>query len=201
MGQLQDRMIEDLTLRGSAPNTTSAYVRCARAFVAFHRRSPTELGEEHVRAWLLHLLMEKHRSARTVNVHIAALRALYVVTLQRPEVMVGVRAVRTQNHQPDIPSGQQVRALLDAAPSLKHRAMFMLLYGAGLRVSEMLRLTIADVDSARMVLHIRDTKSRHDRIVPLPPPALDALRAYWKKDRPKGPDALRGALRSRDAYP
>jgi site-specific recombinase XerD len=192
MGQLQDRMIEDLTLRGSAPGTTSAYVRYARAFVAFYRRPPTELGEEHVRAWLLHLLREKRRSQRTVNVHIAALRVLFTVTLRRPEVMEHIRSVRTPFPQPDIPSGQQVRALLDAAPSLKHRAMFMLLYGAGLRVSEMLRLTIADVDSARMVLHIRDTKNRHDRIVALPPLALDALRAYWKKDRPKGPMLFKG---------
>jgi site-specific recombinase XerD len=185
-------MIEDLTLRGSAPGTTSAYVRYARAFVAFYRRPPTELGEEHVRAWLLHLLREKRRSQRTVNVHIAALRVLFTVTLRRPEVMEHIRSVRTPFPQPDIPSGQQVRALLDAAPSLKHRAMFMLLYGAGLRVSEMLRLTIADVDSARMVLHIRDTKNRHDRIVPLPRPALDALRAYWKEERPSGPMLFEG---------
>jgi site-specific recombinase XerD len=97
MGQLQDRMIEDLTLRGCAPNTKSAYVRCARAFVAFHRRSPTELGEEHVRAWLLHLLKEKRRSPRTVNVHISALRTLFTVTLQRPEVMANIRQVRSQH--------------------------------------------------------------------------------------------------------
>jgi integrase/recombinase XerD len=187
MGQLQDRMIEDLTLRGNAPGTTSAYVRYARAIVAFHRRAPIDLGEEHVRAWLLHLIKVQRRLPRTVNVHIAALRVLFAVTLQRPEVMANIRQVRPQHRQPTIPSGQQIRALLDAAPSLKHRAMFMLLYGAGLRVSEMLALTTADIDSARMVLHIRDTKNRHDRIVPLPPPALDALRAYWKEDRPKGP--------------
>ncbi len=63
--------------------------------------------------------------------------------------------------------------------------MFMLLYGAGLRVSEMLRLTIADVDSARIVLHIRDTKSRHDRIVPLPPPALDAMGPTGRRSVPR----------------
>jgi site-specific recombinase XerD len=137
--------------------------------------------------WLLYLLKEKRRSPRTVNVHIAALRVLYDITLQRPEVMANIRQVRPQHRQPTIPSGQQVRALLDAAPSLKHRAMFMLLYGAGLRVSEMLALTTADIDSARMVLHLRATKNRHDRIVPLPPMALDALRAYWKAQRPTGP--------------
>jgi site-specific recombinase XerD len=187
MGQLQDRMIEDLTLRGNAPGTTSAYMRYARALVAFHRRAPIEPGEEHVRAWLLHRIKVQRRLPRTVNVHIAALRVLFTVTLHRSEVMANIRQVRPPHRQPTIPSGQQIRALLDAAPSLKHRAMFMLLYGAGLRVSEMLALTTADIDSARMVLQLRDTKNRHDRIVPLPPPALDALRAYWKEDCPRGP--------------
>ena len=64
--------------------------------------------------------------------------------------------------------------------------MFMLLYGAGLRVSEMLALVAGDIDSKRMVIHVRDTKNRHDRIVPLPPAALEALRTYWRESRPKG---------------
>jgi len=64
--------------------------------------------------------------------------------------------------------------------------MFMLLYGAGLRVSEMLALVAGDIDSTRMVIHVRDTKNRHDRIVPLPPAALEALRTYWRESRPKG---------------
>jgi len=86
MGEIRDRMVADLTLRGAAQKTCEAYLRCAHAFVAFHRRSPIELGTEHVRAWLLHLLQEKRRSPRTVNVAIAALRVLFEVTLGRPEV-------------------------------------------------------------------------------------------------------------------
>ena len=64
--------------------------------------------------------------------------------------------------------------------------MFMTLYDAGLRVSEMLALVAGDIDSKRMVIHVRDTKNRHDRIVPLPPTALEALRTYWRESRPKG---------------
>ena len=64
--------------------------------------------------------------------------------------------------------------------------MFMLLYGAGLRVSEMLALGAGDIDSTRMVIHVRDTRNRHDRIVPLPPSALEALRTYWRERCPKG---------------
>jgi integrase/recombinase XerD len=192
MGQIRDRMVADLALRGAARNTCKAYLRYARAFVAFHRRSPADLGTEHVRAWVLHLLPVTHRNPRTVNVAIAALRFLFDTTLQRPDVMASMRAVRVQHRQPDVPSGSQVAALLANARTPKHRAIFLLLYGAGLRVSEVLRLTPADIDSQRMVVHVRDPKNRHDRIVPLPPTALAALRTYWRADRPTGPALFAG---------
>lgn len=192
MGQIRDRMEADLALRGAAKGTCAVYLRYAAAFVAFFMRPPTQLGTEHVRAWLLHMLRDMRRSPRTVNVARAALRFLFDVTLQRPDVMASIRSVRVLHRQPDVPSGSQVAALLAHARIPKHRAMLTLLYGTGMRVSEMLRLQPADIDSKRMVVHLRDTKNRHDRIVPLPPRALEALRAYWKAARPKGPSLFGG---------
>ena len=186
MGEIRDRMAADLALRGLSARTCEAYLRYAQKFVAYHRRSPHELGVEHVRTWVLHLLQSQGRNPNTVNVGISALRFLFGTTLQRPEVMATVRVVRTRSRQPDVPSGSQVAALLAHARNAKDRAMFMLLYGAGLRVSEMLALVAGDIDSKRMVIHVRDTKNRHDRIVPLPPTALEALRTYWRESRPKG---------------
>ena len=186
MGQIRDRMAADLALRGLSAATCEAYLRYAQKFVAYHKRSPHELGVEHVRTWVLHLLQAKGRNPNTVNVCIAALRFLFETTLQRPEVMASVRVVRTRSRQPDVPSGSQVAAILGHARNAKDRAMFMLLYGAGLRISEMLALGAGDIDSTRMVIHVRDTKNRHDRIVPLPPSALEALRTYWRESRPKG---------------
>jgi hypothetical protein len=82
MGQFRDRMAADLALHGAAQNTCLAYLRFACAFVAFPMRPPTELGTEHVRAWLLHLLRNKRLSPRTVNVAASALRFLFDNTLQ-----------------------------------------------------------------------------------------------------------------------
>jgi integrase/recombinase XerD len=192
MGQFRDRMVQDLKLRGLAAATCELYLRFARAFVAFHMRPPTELGTDSVRAWLLHLIEDKHRSPRTVNVAIASLRFLFDITLQRPEVMAAIRAVRASHKQPDVPSGSQVAEILAHARTPRYRAMFTLLYGAGLRVSEMLRLEAADLDLRRMVLHVRDTKNRHDRIVPLPPTALAALRIVWRSDLPRGSSLFDG---------
>jgi integrase/recombinase XerD len=186
MGQIRDKMVADMELRGFRPATCEQYERAARQFVAFHKRAPTELGTSDVRAWALFMLTVAHRSASTVNVAVAALKFLYRVTLDRPEVVATIRRVRGDQPQPDVLSGSEVARLIEHAPSGKHRAIFLLLYGAGLRISEALHLRPADIDSKRNVIHIRAAKNRHDRIVPLPAVLLDALRAYWKEYRPAG---------------
>jgi site-specific recombinase XerD len=185
MGKHRDKMQQELALLGLLSKTSQGYLRYARAFVAHFGRSADELGTEQVRAWLLWLLKEKKRDAATVNVAIASLRFLFT-TLGRPEVMHGIRSVRKQHRAPDILSGSEVERLLAASTDLKHRAIFTLLYGAGLRVSELVALTVSDIDSGRMVLHVRNSKNRYDRIVPLSPRMLQTLREYWKARRPKG---------------
>jgi site-specific recombinase XerD len=179
-------MVEDLALRGLAKNTTEVYVKQARMFVAHFGRSADQLDTEDVRSWLLWLLNEKRLSAATANIAIAALRQLFT-TIGRPEVMEGIRGVRKYHRAPDVLSGSEIERLLSAASDIKHRAIFTLLYGGGLRISELLALTTADIDSQRMVIHVRDTKTRHDRIVPLSPRMLQTLRAYWRARRPTGP--------------
>ena len=104
-------------------------LRYAQAFVTFFMRPPTELGTEHVRQWVMFLLTKARRNPSTVNVAIAALRFLYDTTLQRPNIMQSIRYVRKHYPQPDVLSGSEVAALIGHARMLKHRAMFMLLYG------------------------------------------------------------------------
>jgi integrase/recombinase XerD len=186
MGKHRDKLTQDLVLRGMSASTCELYLRYARAFVAFHGRSASKLSEEDVRSWLLFLLKEKKLKPATVNIAIASLRALFT-SLGRPDVMECVRNVRGNHSAPIVLSGTEVQRLLVArGTDIKHRAMFALLYGAGLRVSELLALTVADIDSQRMVVHVRDTKSRFDRVVPLSPRMLETLRVYWVARRPQG---------------
>ena len=187
MGKLRDRMQQDLTLRGLRPSTHDAYLRQARFFIAHFRLPVSELGTEHVRTWVLHLLTVLGRSPASVNLAIAGLRFLFGTTLKRPEVMQGIRNVRRDHGCPAVPSGSELEQLLSATSNLRHRAMFMLLYGAGLRVSELVKLSVSDIDSKRMVIVVRDTKTRRDRLAPLTPRMLQALRAYWRARRPSGP--------------
>jgi integrase/recombinase XerD len=185
MGQLYRRMDEDLRLRGVADSTRRAYLSNARYFVEHYMRSPRELGAEDVRAWLLHLLTVKKLSPASVNLALASLRFLYCTTLRRPEVMAGLRCIRPTYPAPAVLSGSEVRRLFKHTHSLKHKAIFMLMYGSGLRVSEVRNLTYSDIDSTRMVVLVRCTKNRHDRFAALPQPTLDVLREYWKERRPK----------------
>jgi site-specific recombinase XerD len=179
-------MAQDLALRGLAKRTHDSYLHYARMFVAHFGRSADQLGIEDVRVWILWLLKERKLSPATVNVAIAALRQLFA-TLGRPEVMQSVRGVRKRYRAPDVLSGSEMERLLSASGNIKQRAILALLYGAGLRISELLALTAADIDSRRMVIHVRDTKTRYDRIVPLSPRMLKTLRQYWSERRPTGP--------------
>jgi len=187
MGQIRERMEQELCLRGLSERTKKSYLDHVRYFVAYYRRPPQELDAEDVRAWLLHLITVKKLRPASVNLAMAALRFLYRVTLQRPEVVEGLRALKPTVAAPEVLSGREIAGLLEHTPSLKYRAIFMLMYGSGLRVSEVLALTAGDIDSARGVVRVRAPKNRHARLVPLPAQTLETLREYWKQHRPKGP--------------
>ena len=185
MTRLRDKMREDLQLRGLCPNTIDTYIRGARRFVDHFAAPPAKLGAAEVRRYLLYLLNEAKASPSTVNTYAAAIRFLYGVTLKRPDVVADVVRLKTPMHVPPILSGTEVERLLAAIPTTKHRAMGMLAYGAGLRVSEIARLELGDIDKKRMVLHVRHAKRGRERHVMLSPLLLSALRAYWADRRSK----------------
>jgi integrase/recombinase XerD len=187
MGEVRDRMEADLRLRNLRPNTQAAYLTTAKALAAWHRRSPELLGAEDVRAFLVHLQTDRHVSASTLCVYLAALRFLFCVTLGRPEVMASFASPRVVQTLPRVLSGTEVLALLRSISSLKYRALATTLYGAGLRVSEACRLQVGDIDSARGIIRVRDGKGGKDRNVMLGDSLLSTLRAYWAAVRPPLP--------------
>lgn len=187
MGKVRDKMLSDLRLRGFSPKTWKSYLCCCRLFVAFHRRPPEKMGEQEIHQFLLHL-EKQGRSSSTRSVYAHALKFLYGVTLQRPEVaerIVGPR--RIEQRLPDVLTGMEVEQLFEALGSTKYRAIAMVAYGAGLRVSEACGLHVQDIDSQRMVIHVRQGKRKRDRYVVLPQRLLVVLREYYKAEQPRGP--------------
>jgi integrase len=178
--RLRDTMREDLALRGMSANTIESYVRCARRFAEHFGRSPCRMGAAEIRTFLLSLVDERGLSASTFNVHAAALKFLYTVTLDRPEAIARMPRMRVPMHMPVVLSGTEVERLLGAIVSERHRVAAMLAFGAGLRVGEICNLLVEDVDPKRMVLRIRGSKRGRERYVMLSPRLLSAMRAYWK---------------------
>jgi len=192
MGQLRDKMRDDLKLRRYRPGTIDQYLRCAGHFAAYHRRPPSEMGEPEVRQFLMHLVDEKKVGAASHKMHVAAIKFLYGVTLDHPELAVRLPWPKVESKLPDILDGTEVVRLLDAMASLKHRMVAMTAYGAGLRISEACSLRATDIDSRRGLIHVRDGKRGRDRFVMLAQRLLGCLREYWKAARPKGPELFPG---------
>lgn len=195
MGELRDRMEDDLRLRRMSAGTRRIYVRCVRDFAAFHGRSPSVLGEAEIREFLTHLVEEKGVAASTQGVYAAALRFLCAVTLGRQEVSAAIPRPRVRTPLPEVLSTTEVERLIRAVRSSKHRAIFMTLYGTGLRVSEVRKLRISDIDGSRKVIRIRQGKGGLDRYVPVGDHLLEVLRNYWMEARPPGEYLFQGTKR------
>jgi integrase/recombinase XerD len=183
MTPLRRRMIEDMRLRNLAERTIDTYVDRVAAFARHFGTSPEHLGSDHIRAYLLHLVDQK-ASWATFNQTRSALRFLYGTTLKRRWVDDGVVCVKTPRKLPVVLSLDEVAQFLAAIGNIKHRAILMTAYAAGLRLSEVAGLRVEDIDSRRMVLRVRQGKGRKDREVMLSPRLLDLLRRYWQVVRP-----------------
>jgi integrase/recombinase XerD len=184
MTSLRQRFIEDLQLRNYAANTISAYVPAVVRFAQHFRLSPERLDAEHIRQYQLHLLGQRVCWS-TFNQAVCALRFLYGVTLQRPGLVQMIPYGKKPKTLPAVLSQDEVRRLFDAVADGRRRLLLQATYACGLRVSELVRLKVNDIDSQRMVLHIRHGKGRKDRLVPLSALLLERLRGYWRQHRPK----------------
>jgi len=192
MGAIRERMIEELELRGMSAATKKSYLICCRLFVAHFMKSPEQLGAGDIKAFLLNLMRERKVGPSCVRGYIAAISFLYRNVLRNPEAVEDLPYPRVPKTLPDVLSREEVQQLLGAVRSTIHRTILMVAYGAGLRISEALRLQVQDIDSKRMVIHIRGAKNGKDRLVLLSPELLLALRRYWTQCRPQGPHLFPG---------
>jgi integrase/recombinase XerD len=185
MTPLRQRMIEDMKLRNYADHTIQVYVERVATFANYFAKSPEHLDAADVRAYLLFLIQEKNASWSYYGQAICALRFLYRVTLAKDWVVEGIASPRKGQKLPVVLSPQEVAQFFEGIASLKHRAILMTAYAGGLRISEVVGLRVADIDSRRMTIRIRQGKGRKDRDVMLSPRLLVVLREYWKVARPK----------------
>jgi site-specific recombinase XerD len=175
-------MLDDMSLRGLRQETQRDYIRFVRSFAAFLKRSPDSATAEDIRRFQVHQA-ETGVQPPTVNSSVSALRFLFTVTLDRPDLARRFVLVRQARKLPNVLSAEEVSRLLEAVPGLKYKAALGTAYGAGLRVSEVAALKVDDIDSTRMLIRVEQGKGRKDRNAMLSPQLLGLLRLWWREGR------------------
>jgi integrase/recombinase XerD len=182
---LRRRMLDDMAMRGLREETQRDSIRFVRSFAAVLGRSPDTATAEDVRRFQVHQA-ETGVQPPTVNGSVSALRFLFTVTLDRPDLSRRLVLVRQPRKLPAVLSVQEVGRLLEAAPGPKHKAALGTAYGAGLRVSEVVALKVGDIDSTRMLIRVEQGKGRKDRNAMLSPQLLALLRQWWREGKRRG---------------
>ena len=185
MTELRKRMLEELQRRNYSPTTIRYYLRVVENFARHFGKRPDRLTQDNIREYQVYLLQERKLQAGTVGLHIAALRFFFVKTLRRPYLQLDLPSPKRPKRLPTVLSPDEVARLIESANNLLDYAMLMTLYATGVRRAELSRLKVEDIDSQRMIVHIRQGKGNRDRDVPLTPKLLKTLREYWQWMKPK----------------
>ncbi len=184
MGKLRDQMLMDLQLSGAKPRTQETYLREVENLAKYFNRSPAELEEAELKKYMLYMINERHLSEGTFRFYVAGLKFFYRTTLKREWPVEKIRHPRSKRKLPVVLDLTEVESLFSVTRNLKHKAILMITYSSGLRVSETARLKLTDIDSKRMTVRVSNGKGGKDRYSILSETALEHLRRYWKKYHP-----------------
>jgi len=175
-------MIEEMKLRNFSPRTEQSYVAAMMGLVKYYRRSPDQLTQDEIRAYLLHL-QERGLSPSSRNVAISGMKFFYHQILDWDEQKLFLPPRKGSWRLPEVLSPKEVERLLYANGKLRDRCLLMTAYATGLRVSELVRLKVSDIDSERMMVKVEQGKGKKDRYTILSERLLSELRSYWKEHR------------------
>jgi integrase/recombinase XerD len=185
MGELRERMEHDLVVRGRSPRTQEAYLAAVTGLAKHYRQRPDMLSAQQVEDSLRYLLEQRHLAPNSVRVAVFGLRFFYTVTLKRAAFALPLP--KGGKKLPEVLSREEVARLLASTATLRERALLMTTYGGGLRVSEVVRLRVSDIDAARGMVRVEQGKGRKDRYTLLGARLLAELRHYWQVYRPTPP--------------
>lgn len=186
--QILLRMREDIRLRGLSENTLESYTLHARVFLEYSNRPAEQLDVDDIRNFLWYLINERKASPGTVNSYSAAIRFLFAVTLNRTLNYLQIPRQKKRKILPEVLTREEVFSIIESCENIKHKAMLMVVYSAGLRVSEAAALKIQHIDSKTMRVFVDCGKGGKDRYTLLSEACLCVLREYWKRYRPKHPE-------------
>jgi len=179
-------MVEELQRRNYSAATIRGYVLAIKQFADYFGKPPDRLGATHVQRFQWYLLQERKLAPVTVEIRMSALRFFFKKMLKRRDIHFDdLPFPKTPRKLPTILSREEVGRMIDGTTNLMHRTILMVLYATGVRRTELSLLKVTDIDSKRMVVHIRQGKGARDRDIPLSPKLLEALREYWRWKKPR----------------
>jgi site-specific recombinase XerD len=183
--ELRRRFEHYLILNRLAQKTQEAYLNAVADLAKHYNQSPEQLSDEQIQQYLVYLIRHRKLSWSSCNVNFSGLHCFYKRFLNRPQTEFSIPPRPRQKKLPEILSRQEVLKLIHAADDVCHRALLMITYGSGLRVSETVHLKPHHIESDRMLVRVEQAKGRKDRYTLLSQKALDELRIYWKAQRPE----------------
>ena len=181
---LRKRFNDYMVLRGLSPNTQESYIQAVSGLALYYNQSPARLSNDQIQTYLLYLIKDRCLAWSSCNVAFAGVRCFYTQILKWNETRFHIPPRSRQKKRPRILSIQEVERLLSVVKNPKHRALLMTVYGAGLRVSEVVRLKPCHIESDRMLIRVELAKGRVDRYTILQERLLEELRIYWRVYRP-----------------
>jgi site-specific recombinase XerD len=181
------KMRDHLTLKGYAPGTCKLYISTLQRLEQYYNRPAERINTQEVRDYLLYLHNTCRLGNNTMNTIVHAFRFFYnfTGTINDRILRQDIPRCKSQVKLPDVLSPQEVEDLITCTYNLKHRTILMLAYSTGLRAAELVELKIKDIDSKRMLLHVRKGKGGKARYVMLSPKLLKTLREYWGFYKPR----------------
>lgn len=184
MSKLREAVELQMRLRGFSPRTHESYLHAMEELWAFYQRPLHSLDNGRIQGFLDHAITTRKLAWATVNVYFSALRFLYEQVLQRGPRHFSIPPRGRSRTRPRILSRDEVRRVIEAPRALKHRALLSLVYGSGLRVSEVVKLRPQDVNRGSMLLFVTG-KGHKDRYTLLASRSLELLEAHWRANRPE----------------
>jgi len=181
----RDKLREDMQMRNHSEASIELYTKLVGRFFDWLGKPPSQASRDDVRAFLLHKINEDGVAADTYGTYRTALKFFFEITMGKPCVVERILTPMRAKTLPDVMSLDEVLRLLEGVKLYKNRVTLTLMYGAGLRITEACALRVSDIDSKRMVIHVRKGKGRKDRYVMLPKMVLELLRKYWRMAKPK----------------
>ncbi len=183
MFELRDRMIEDMQLRGFSERTQESYAWAVWKLVEYHHKEPEQISEEELRQYFLYMKNEKEYSRTYITISLCGIKFFYCNTLKQAWPTLNFIRPKRERKLPVVLSKEEISRLLSTIRLPRYRVCLSTIYSCGLRLQEGLYLQVQDIDSQRMVIHVRNGKGNKDRYVPLPEKTLHLLREFWKTHR------------------